>query len=90
MKFLDIKKKFFSGSDKMDPCDDEDDSWLDEPILEVVLPEPSLKVSPFVQLLSKCLCTALSEELCVVCKSSLRSSFWAGFSITGDWNRSGP
>jgi hypothetical protein len=64
VKFFDIKKRFFSGSDKMDPCDDEDDSWLDKPNLEVVLPEPALKVSPFVQLSSKCLSTALSEEPC--------------------------
>jgi hypothetical protein len=47
----------------MDPCDDEDDGWLDKPNLEVgtgdrVLPESSLKVSPFVQLPSQCLSTA--------------------------------
>jgi hypothetical protein len=62
VKFFDIKKKFFSGSDKKDSCDDEDDSWLDEPTLEVVFPESSLKVSPFVQLPSQCLGAALSEE----------------------------
>lgn len=49
----------------MDPCDDEDDSWLDEPTLEVTNPEPYLKVSPFVQLPSQCLSSALSEESCV-------------------------
>jgi hypothetical protein len=67
VKFFDIKKKFFSGSDKTDPCDDEDDSWLDKPTLdlEVAIPESSLKVSPFVQLSSQCLSTALSEEPCV-------------------------
>jgi hypothetical protein len=64
VKFFDIKKRFFSGSSSTpeDSRDDEDDSWLDEPNLDVPPPEVSLEISPFVQLSSPCLTAALSEE----------------------------
>jgi hypothetical protein len=65
VKFFDIKNRFFSKSDsKLDenPDDDEDDSWLDEPNLETFHPEHSLEVSPTIDLSSRCLAAALSDE----------------------------
>ena len=66
IKFFDIKNRFFSKSSNADetPDDDEDDSWLDEPDLQVeVFPsKASLDVSSNVDLLSQCLAAALSEE----------------------------
>ena len=65
VKFFDIKNRFFSKSGSAateNPDDDEDDSWLDEPSIEVFPPEDSLDVSPNVDLSSQCLAAALSEE----------------------------
>jgi hypothetical protein len=64
VKFFDIKKRFFSNSGNADenPDDDEDDSWLDEPDLEVFPPERSLDVSSSIYLSSQHLAAALSEE----------------------------
>jgi hypothetical protein len=66
VKFFDIKNRFFSSRSSADrdenPDDDEDDSWLDEPNIAVFPPEGSLDVSPNVDLSSKCLAAALSEE----------------------------
>ena len=44
------------------PVDDEDDSWLDEPDIEVFPPEHSLDVSSNIDMSSKCLAATLSEE----------------------------
>lgn len=64
LKFFDIKKRFFSksGSGDDNPDDDEDDSWLDELDIEVFPPEGSLHVSSNIDLSSRCLAAALSEE----------------------------
>ena len=64
IKFFDIKNRFFSKSGNADenPDDNEDDSWLDEPDINVFPPEDSLHVSSNINLSSQCLAAALSEE----------------------------
>ena len=64
VKFFDIKNRFFSKSGNADenPDDDEDDSWLDVPDINVFPPEDSLHVSSNINLSSQCLAAALSEE----------------------------
>jgi hypothetical protein len=63
VKFFDIKNRFFSKSGAANENhNDEDDSWLDEPNIEVFPPEVFLDVSSHVDLSSQCLAASLSEE----------------------------